>query len=473
MKKVRSIIVVLVLLVVLVGAYVYVSLNQKDENIEESTTSAATIELAAFDASSIVKIEMKSSERTLLLEKEEDIWIMNNNKDVEASQTLIGTVADTLSDIQATQLVEENAQDLSVYGLDNPYKTTITLSDGTTHTFLLGDEVPTGYSYYFALDGSNDVYIVKYSYKNSFKYTFEELVSKETFGNLDTSALNYMYINQEGRPVIELSKPGDTALDAYEMWHSLSLWKMTSPYEMPRGIATNDAWETLTSGLTVIASSVRNYITTNAPDLSVYGLDNPWLEVKFGDSNGGEIHLYFGGTCEADSGIYFMQEGSKSIYTMAPSAVEPFTDVNAFDIADKMAMIISVADITQVTVTKAGEAIVFDVVSEDVDGTINVACTVDGKSYPEADFKKLYQNLIGLSLDSEYKGEKVTGTPDITVKITMKDGRELESKYYLYEQNKNYYIFDKNGTQEFLIGKRNFDNLFERIDEFFNGTISN
>ena len=34
------------------------------------------------------------------------------------------------------------------------------------------------------------------SAENSFKYTFEELVSKETFGNLDTSLLNYIYITK-------------------------------------------------------------------------------------------------------------------------------------------------------------------------------------------------------------------------------------------------------------------------------------
>lgn len=472
MKKIRNIAAVLILLAVLIAAYIYVSLNPK-EDTEQSSTSAPAIELSKLDLSGIVKIEMVSPERTLLLVKDGENWVMNGNKDIETNQNLVNTVAERLAGINASMLVEENAKDLSLYGLDKPYKTTVTMQDNTAYSFLMGDEVPTGSSYYFAKEGSNDVYIVGYSYKNAFRYEFKDLVVKEVLGDLDTSLLNYVYIKQKDRPLIELSKPGDAALDTYEMWHSLSLWKMTSPYAMPRGIATNDKWEELTNGLTTFKSSVRNYIATDVSDLSIYGLDEPWLELNIGDSNGGKMHIYLGNTCKDDDGIYFIQEGSKSIYTISPSAIEPYTDVNAFDIADKMAMIISVSEITQVVVTKGTESTVFDVVSEDVDGTINVACTVNGKSYPEADFKKLYQNIIGLSLDSEYKGEKVTKTPDISIKITLKDGRELESKYYSYSQNSNYYIFDKNGIQEFLIGKRNFDNLFERIDEFFKGTINN
>lgn len=473
MKKMRGIVIVLALLAILVAAYAYIKLNPKQEETEQ--TQKQTINLASMNSEEIVKMELVSNDRKLTISNQDGTWVLNDKTDTAASQNIIKSMSMTIADINADKLIEKDSKDLSVYGLDNPNKLTITLKDTTSYTFFMGNQTPTGDGYYLMKADSKDVYMVGIKYKDPFNYVYEDLVEIETITNITTEKLNYVYIAQKGKEVIEAIKPDEGKLDKYELWNSLATWKMVKPYVNPRGLASNDAWTALVTGMTGFNTAVRDFIVNNPKDLSAYGLDHPELEVLFKDSDGVKTHLYFGSEA-ADGTTYFMQEGSTAVYTMGTSAVDVFKNVEPYSITDKFAMIFSVDDISNIVITKGAEKTEFSLTttkSKDSNGkeTSTIKCISGGKEYPEEDFKKLYQNIVGVMIDSEYDGEIKTGAPDIAIKLTMSNGTAIESKYYKY--NDNYYIFDKNGTQEFLVGKRQFDSIFERMNDFFKGTITN
>jgi hypothetical protein len=474
MKKMRGIVIVLVLLAVLIGAYEYIKLHPKQEETK-TQTQKQTINLATINSDDIVKLELISDVRKLVITKENESWILNGEKDTIASQNIIKSMTYTLADISANQLIEKDSKDLSVYGLDKPKKLVITLKDNTSYTLYMGNATPTADGYYLINGENKDVYMVAMKYKDPFNYTYQQLVEKETITNVTPEKLNYVYIAQKGRKVIEAIKPNEGAIDKYELWNSLATWKMTNPYFKPRGLASNDAWTALVTGMTGFNTSIRDFIVDKPSNLAVYGLDKPELELLFKDSDGVKTHLYFGSKAP-DGTTYFMQEGSTKIYTVGTTAVDVYKNVEPFSITDKFAMIFSVDDVSNIVITKGNEKTEFGLTttkSKDDTGkeTSTLKCVSGGKEYPEDDFKKLYQNLVGVMVDSEYKGEPQIGTPDISMKFTMTDGKVLEAKYYKY--NDNYYIFDKNGTQEFIVGKRQFDSIFERIKDFFDGSISN
>lgn len=472
MKKLRSIVIILVLLAILIGAYSYIKLNPKQEEIE-ATTTKEKIELLSLDSEAVVKVELFSDKPTLTIQKEDDIWVVNDRSDAKISQDLINSIVKTFSSIDAELLVEENATDLSIYGLDKPQKAIITSSDAKLYTILIGNETPTGSGYYFINEGQKTVYTVSYTYATPFDYTFEDLVEKEKIVDIDSEKLSYIYIAQKGKPEIEATRLDDTELDEYEMWNSLATWKMTKPYINPRSLVSNDILTNLTAATTGFNTSVKSFVENNPKDLSIYGLDEPELELWFKDSDNLQTHLFFGKQTEEGT-VYFKQADSTSIYTMSTNAIDLFMNTKAFDVVDKFAMLISIEDINKIVITKDGKPTTFDITvtkqkDESDKETTTISCSVDGKEYPEDDFKKLYQNFIGLMLDLEYKGDKVTGTPEISIAFHMINEKVLESKYYKYDDK--YYIFDKNGTQEFLISKRQFDNVFERMSDFFEGTI--
>lgn len=472
MKKWHSVVIVLILLAILIGAYSYIKLNPKQEEIE-STTAKEKIELLSLDTEAVMKIEIFSDKPTLTIGKEKDIWYVNNQYDIKISQNMIDSIVKTLSSINADVLIEENATDLSIYGLDKPKKAIITLVDGKSYTILIGNETPTGKGYYFINEGQTTVYTVSYTYANPFNYIFEDLVEKETIVDIDSQKLSYIYIAQKGKPEIEVTRLGDTELDKYEMWNSLATWKMTKPYIKPRSLVGNDTLTNLTSATTGFNTYVKSFVENNPKDLSIYGLDEPELELWFKDSDDLQTHLFFGKQSE-EGRVYFKQADSTSVYTMSTDAIDLFMNTKPFDVVDKFAMLISIEDLNKIVVTKDGKATTFDItVTKEKDNndkeTVIIGCSVDGKEYPEDDFKKLYQNFIGLMLDLEYNGAKVTGTPEISITFHTIDNKVLESKYYKYDDK--YYIFDKDGTQEFLVSRRQFDNTFERMSDFFDGTI--
>lgn len=479
MKKWQSILVVFVLLIVLIVAYLYIKQNPKASDEAESTSikESTKIELSNLNSDDITKIELISTERELIIARQGDNWTLNSDSRLNPSKSIIDTMASNLASISSDLLVEENVVEFSAYGLDNPHKAIVTLKDGQTHTFLMGNQTPTGEGYYFMKAGEKTVYMVGSRYKSIFYYNYQDLVEKEQIPNIDAEKLNYLYINQKGKPEIEIIRPEDETLNKYELWNSLAAWKITKPYKLARGIIANDDWTAIMQATTGFNTSVRAFVEPDPLDLSVYGLSEPELELLFKDSDGVETHLYFGTETE-NSTIYFKQADSSDVYTMSTSAVEQFKDMNLFSITDKFVSLFNIEDLDKLTIQSGDEITEFDITvtktkegeGDDARDITTISCKVGDKEYPEADFKKLYQNFIGISVDTQYNGEPVSGTPDISIKFSLSDGTVIEPKFYEYDDK--YYIFSRDGVQEFLVNKRQFDNLFKRMTDFFDGKIS-
>lgn len=472
MKKSYSIAIVSILLVLLIGTYFYIRSNPKQS--EETASSEPQIEIAKFDSATVSQIDIESNENKLNIVKENESWILNGNRDITASQSTIDGIANTMSDIEAGSVLQD-IESLSDYGLDNPKKLKLTLNDGKVYEFFMGNSTPTSGGFYFKMSEDEKIYIVSNRYKTPFEYKFEDLVQKEEIPSILLENLNYIYINQVGNLEMEFVKPDEDKIDKYRTWNNIATWEMTKPYKLVHAVGSNDIWSSVTSSIS-FNSAVRNFVSNNPDDLSLYGLNKPKLEILVRDKDGVENHLYFGNQ-SGDGNVYFKQANSKDVYTMSKSVVDVFMNLKPFDVVDKFNMLINIEDIQKIVINSDNKITQFDVTitkekSEEDSERENtkISCSVDGKEYPEDDFKKFYQNIIGITSDLEYSGETFTGKPDLTISLHMSDGNIIESKYYKY--NEKYYVFDRQGIQEFLIDKRQIDNLFERLNDFLNGTIS-
>ena len=67
--------------------------------------------------------------------------------------------------LQAYDTIESNAEDLALYGLDNPQaKATVTNTDGKKLTVLVGNMMPSNTAYYVMIEGDGTVYGVEKDY---------------------------------------------------------------------------------------------------------------------------------------------------------------------------------------------------------------------------------------------------------------------------------------------------------------------
>ena len=111
--------------------------------------------------------------------KEGDSWTIDGLQDAAVVNTTVKTLVENVAAMTASDFVEENAADLSKYGLDKPTAVvTVKYTDNTEFSFSMGNEVAADTSkIYFCETGKTTVY----TYKNTALSYFNE----EKFQNIE------------------------------------------------------------------------------------------------------------------------------------------------------------------------------------------------------------------------------------------------------------------------------------------------
>lgn len=161
MKKSWKLGILLIVLVLLGGIYVFMknSDNSNNKQTDTKTESSKTIEILKLDKNKLTKLEFKAQKEGVNLEKKDGKWIFSD-RSYNIDETTINSLIDTISNLNSSKLVEENASDLEQYGLKNPPITiTIFLDSGEKKVVCIGNTSVAG-SYYLTLQDNNKVFSV-------------------------------------------------------------------------------------------------------------------------------------------------------------------------------------------------------------------------------------------------------------------------------------------------------------------------
>lgn len=191
-KKPFKLITALLILVIMVGAYVGLTLYGPKE--EDSSTEEETEDITAYtiDANNIAKIyvENNASKTPLTFAKDGENWYCEEAKECSLNQYKITAMLDAITEVEAEQKIdngmEENKEE---FGLDKPATTiTITLTDDSQVTYYLGTLNSVLQQYYFNVKGQQDVYLISTVMYNSFDYDIlglAEFLEYPVLGNSD------------------------------------------------------------------------------------------------------------------------------------------------------------------------------------------------------------------------------------------------------------------------------------------------
>ena len=104
--------------------------------------------------------------------------------------------------VAVKEFIEDNATDLSKYGLDKPaYKFTFTTTSGSITMLSLGTEKTKGSDMYAKLDGSNDVFTIDTTAFTFLDKPFKEII--ETFVYIvNIDKVNKIEIDMDGKKTI-------------------------------------------------------------------------------------------------------------------------------------------------------------------------------------------------------------------------------------------------------------------------------
>lgn len=292
-KNFRIILFSVIGLLVLAGVVVVLTLTAPKEEGEEQETEAAVttvdpaLVLQPEDMGDIQRIAVEnengsySVKRTV--EQNGDIrWDLEGHEDIDRSllsDSSFETLANSLTGMTARSLIEENASDLTQYGLDKPKaKAEVTFQNGS-YTVLVGDTVTSGSANYLMVEGNPNVYSY-YSYSlssviNNDAMSFVSTSVMPTFDQSNAPDLKKITVTRKDweEPLILEAMPelpeDSTSIQVFT--HTF-----TSPYSVYLDLNSGNDFLNALNGLSAQKAA---YINPTEEETAKTGLDDPFCEV--------------------------------------------------------------------------------------------------------------------------------------------------------------------------------------------------
>lgn len=294
------------------GAYLYfVESKNAIENPDAKT------KVFSYDADRIDQLQLKSASGDLtVLRKNADGWAIVKPVEAPADQTIVNDVVTSLANLEEDRVVDENAADLALYGLSEPYiDVTFNLaSEKEPKRLLLGDKSPTGVGLYAKLPDNTRVFLVATSLDMS--------LNRSTFDLRDKTALKFQ---QEDVKSIELvSRNARVRIE-----RSGDDWKIVAPIQAPAdfGSVTRLVGQLQSAQMMSLKDSPEEI-----KDLKAFGLDRPAATATLGV---GTQRVTFELGSAADSSTVWARDPSKPIVFTVGDGVADELRKTVFDFRRK------------------------------------------------------------------------------------------------------------------------------------------
>jgi hypothetical protein len=180
--------------------------SNKKQAAAEKNPADTTVKIVSIPEDQIQAIRIQhAGGETDDLKKDNGKWVMTGPKPLPADPDAAASLVSSLTTVTADQTVENNATDLSPYGLNHPQlDVKVTQKDGKTDDLLIGDDTPTNSGSYAMRAGNPHVYTVSSYVKTSLNKNENDLRDKRLL-TFNQDALTRIELEGKG-PAIEFGK---------------------------------------------------------------------------------------------------------------------------------------------------------------------------------------------------------------------------------------------------------------------------
>ncbi len=338
----------MVLMAVLLGAliicYILIkSYNEKQEGQQES--EAESIQIASVTADEVSGLSVEWDENKLSFTKEEDTWHYDGDKDFPVNQEAMENLIGKFENVNAVRELED-PQGLEEYGLEECSEViALTMQDGTTRTFYVGNKNAITSDYYIYVDSPEKIYTTDTGIISGCQFKLYDMAQTSTFPAISESSVEQVKVLQGSSSLLLKRDDGDE-----------DTWK----YQMS-GEKEEDADGTAVSALISQVGSLayNGYLDYNCQDMTQYGLEKPAasITIDYTENEAAEsdteaasesgteadseaeteikkvprqVVLYIGG--QDESGNYYVKiSDSNEVHTMSESMVKAWLDAKGDD----------------------------------------------------------------------------------------------------------------------------------------------
>lgn len=328
--------------------------------------------------------------------------------------TLAYNSVNSLSELTAFKVIDENPNDIGQYGLEKPKaKIEMAFSDGTEKIILIGDNAAKVAHSYIKIDGEDAVYIIDEAYISVSAKDKMDFVSLNLTGiaddpaNIDVKKIVYGGSELDEEIVVE-----STTETEENSFMSAGL-VITSPINIDVDMEKVEVVDK--SAVMITADSVVEIFPTDE-SLAEYGLVEPshtmdinYVHMKTGEDDkliyeDGSYKILVGSQNKDSGAYYVMREGTDVVYEVSLMYL-PWIKFSVVDISSKIQFLPHIETISSIIVKTAEDEFVFDLEfsqeesntsgdsDEESEKALNVA--ENGESVDTEQFRNLYQLLLG------------------------------------------------------------------------------
>lgn len=380
------------------GAYQWLKEPTETEEREEEIS----VPVFKADPEDLERMMITSAEESFAFVKEGELWQVEDRADFPLSQAKVSNLAFAMTSIEAEELLDENAEDTSAFGLTAPSATLrLSFKDGTEKQFAVGNRVLSGTSYYFSEAGGAMVYLMSNAAVTTLTQPLRYYHDDRLF-EVDVTTLTSMRVLRGGSLAYEI---------AYDPAEGTAA--MTAPYQK-----AVDMEQFGTMVLDAIGENleVMDIIDTSG-ELAEYGLDTPAYGVEIVSGDGIVSSFELG----KESGMvrFVKLRGMDTVFSV-PVEAFAFVGQPAKVFLDPYVKTHTLSDLSRIEVVRPSGTKVMEVTRKD-DAE---AFTIDGKEAEDAKFREAYRYLIGIyAEDFDAEAPSLSGEPSLMIRYVFADGR--------------------------------------------------
>ena len=375
---------------------------------------------------------------------------------------LIGCAAGLTAD----RLAAEKAEDLKEYGLDAPVsRVTMTWTDGTEQTWLLGGRAPAASGSYLMEEKGGRIYLIGASAAEAMGRSRNEMHTLRMPGPLEAGRIREMVIEAEGRDPVEVgySREGEAdrefAISALRIrqpfYHTASAERVGELFAGAAGLTVTayaGELEALSdTGLTEEGGRYRLTIRQARTAEDPTNLET--FVIRVGQR-----------TAEGDQ-VYLGVDGTRAVY-LAPAASTEFLEhATPAYLVDSFANLISIGAVNRVEILAGEEEWTLEI-AHGKEKTDPDVYRFNGREIQDASsFRKLYQQIVGMTSSRISEDYQMEGEPLVTVRYVLDVAPwELTTEYL--DTDADYCAMRRDGLTLFLIKREQVEGLLQALRAF-------
>lgn len=500
MKSLKSIIIAGIVLVVLIVASIIVMnipVASEAEVVEETTTvTKETVYVVNEDYSELTGFTIVPTERAVsddtaftYASEEFDVKITKitdedgsisyeyeaspDPGEFEYNSSLFRSMMYTVSSITAKTLVEEDASDISKYGLDEPTCTVKTYyGEGKEIDIIVGSPAPVDGDYYCMTSVNNNVYTIG-SYVDSLlvrrpiEYRditlFPAYADEEIYSNID-----WVRITDRNGEEIEIL--WDQNLEN-EYNTEQSMYVLLSPVTGSGNTTTIQSY-VLDVASTLTLGSIVCDITED--QYAEYGFDKP-AKLEMTDIAGNSVSLLIGDTCPNTDYTYCMLEGTNTVIT-ANTAAFDWMDINFVQLMLRSIWTYNIEQLESIDINIGDDTYDIDVThyikqnanGNDVDG---VQGTLNGVEIIETNIRRLFVRCLYFRIVGNMTAEELEefGDAEAYATITLNLFDDESHTLELVSITDRKFGLRVDGVMEYYCYKTSLDSLKNSLQYVIDG----